>query len=64
MRRLMTITATGLLAIGVLAGPAAAMQPPGEPAQSNFGCVDGQDNPVAGHPGAAGIVDAAFRCAP
>lgn len=61
MRRLMTIAVTGALTLGVLAGPATAMQPPGEPAQDNFGCVNGEDNPVAGHPGAAGIVDAAGR---
>lgn len=66
MRRLMTIAATVALTLGVLAGPAAAMQPPGEPAQDNFGCVEDEngepvDNPVAGHPGAAGIVDAAGR---
>lgn len=61
MRRLMTIAATGALTLGVLAGPATAMQPPGEPAQDNFGCLDGEDNAVAGHPGAAGIVDAAGR---
>lgn len=61
MRRLTTIAAAGLLTLGALAGPAAAMQPPGEPAQDNFGCVNGEDNAVAGHPGAAGIVDAATR---
>lgn len=62
-RRLMTIAPTAALTLGVLAGPAAAMQPPGEPAQDNFGCVTDDegnlvDDPVAGHPGAAGIVDA------
>lgn len=55
------VAAAGALTLGVLAGPATAMQPPGEPAQDNFGCVDGQDNPVGGHPGAAGIADAAAR---
>lgn len=61
MGRLMTIAATGALTLGVLAGPATAMQPPGEPAQDNFGCLDGEDDPVAGHPGAAGIAAAAAR---
>lgn len=33
------------------------MQPPGEPAQDLFGCLEG--SPVPGHPGASGLVDAA-----
>ncbi len=39
------------------------MQPPGEPAQENFGCADGKDDPVNGHPGAPGIADATARVA-
>ncbi len=34
------------------------MQPPGEPARDRFGCVDGTDAAVAGHPGSAGLVEA------
>jgi hypothetical protein len=58
MRRILTMTAGTLLAIGMIAGPAWAMQPPGPGAKHHFGCADGEDNAVAGHPGAAGLVDA------
>lgn len=58
MRRMMTMMAGTLLAVGMTAGPALAMQPPGHGAQDHFGCVDGEDSAVAGHPGAAGLVDA------
>lgn len=53
------LSATLVLVLVSMAGPALAMQPPGEPAQERFGCVDGEDAAVAGHPGAAGLVDAA-----
>lgn len=59
MRKTTLLMATLLLTMA--AGPAAAMQPPGGPAQANFGCLDGQDNAVGGHPGAAGLVDATPR---
>lgn len=58
-RRRAAVVLTGALAaLGLLSGPALAMQPPGGPAQDRFGCVDGEDAAVAGHPGAAGLVDA------
>jgi hypothetical protein len=58
MRRIMTMIVGTLLAVGMTAAPALAMQPPGHGAQDRFGCVDGGDSAVAGHPGAAGLVDA------
>ncbi len=58
MKRLSTLLAATLLALGLSAGPALAMQPPGDGAQDNFGCVDGEDSAVAGHPGATGLGDA------
>ena len=58
MKRLSTWLAATVLALGLSAGPAVAMQPPGSGAQDNFGCADGEDEAVAGHPGAAGLVDA------
>ena len=57
MRRLIISLAAITAVLGLTAGPAAAMQPPGPPAQQHFGCPD----PVGGHPGAAGIVDATAR---
>ena len=52
MRRITTLLAALLMALGLTAGPAVAMQPPGEGAQDNFGCdEDGDDDPVGGHPG-------------
>ncbi len=47
MRRITTLLAALLLALGLSAGPALAMQPPGQGAQDNFGCP----NPIDGHPG-------------
>lgn len=61
MRKAAVLIAVITLLVAATAGTAVAMQPPGEPAQGNFGCVDGSDGPVGGHPGAAGIVDAATR---
>jgi hypothetical protein len=58
MRRILTMMAGTLLAGGMIAGPAWAMQPPGPGAEDHFGCADGEDSAVAGHPGAAGLVDA------
>lgn len=55
MRRTATMLATVSLSLATLAGPAVAMEPPGGGAQNNFGCVDGEDNAVAGHPGANGL---------
>lgn len=52
---------TTALALVTTAGSALAMQPPAESAEDLFGCVDGQDNAVAGHPGAEGLTDAAPR---
>jgi hypothetical protein len=54
VRRITTMFAAMLLAQAALAGPAVAMQPPGHGAQDRFGCLDGVDQPVAGHPGGAG----------
>ncbi len=55
MRRITTLLAAMLLALGLTAGPAIAMQPPGEGAQDNFGCEDGEvggeTDPIGGHPG-------------
>lgn len=58
MRAIAVLLGVVLLALGLLAAPAAAMQPPGEGAQGNFGCVNGRTSPVAGHPGAAGLLHA------
>jgi hypothetical protein len=58
MRRISTLLAATLLAIGMTASGASAMQPPGEAAQHLFGCLDGTDEAVAGHPGARGLVKA------
>lgn len=63
MRRKTTLFVTTVLALGALATPAAAMQPPGAPAQEHFGCLDGEDNAVGGHPGAAGLTHATPRVA-
>ena len=64
-RRTISLLAATLFALGMLAGPATAMQPPADAAADRFGCVVGEDgefsHPVLGHPGAAGIVDAHAR---
>lgn len=61
MRRLIgVLTSTSLALVATPAG-ALAMQPPGESAQHRFGCVDGESAAVAGHPGAAGLLDATPR---
>ena len=57
MRRITTLLAALLMALGLTAGPAVAMQPPGEGAKDNFTCDDEHGAP-GGHPGAAGLVDA------
>ena len=59
-RRLTLLVSATLFALGVLTGPALAMQPPAEAAADRFGCVEGDDGvekdaAVAGHPGAAGL---------
>lgn len=59
MRKLTTLFATTLTALTVTAAPGLAMQPPGEQDPTLFGCVDGATSPVAGHPGAVGLLDAA-----
>lgn len=61
MRRALVLLAAMVFSLAVMAGPALAMQPPGEAAQDNFGCVDGEGSAVAGHPGAEGLTDAAPR---
>lgn len=61
MRRISVLFVIALAAIGLAAVPAAAMQPPAAPAQEHFGCFEGDDDAVRGHPGAAGVVDAAGR---
>lgn len=58
MRRIPVLLAAMLFVLSTMAAPALAMQPPGGPAQEHFGCVDGEQNPVGGHPGAAGLVAA------
>lgn len=63
MRQLTMLFAMILVALALTAAPGLGMQPPGEPAQEHFGCVDGEDEAVAGHPGAAGLVDATPRVA-
>jgi hypothetical protein len=62
MRRFIVPLTAMLAAIGLATAPAlptSAMEPPGAPAQDRFGCPD----PISGHPGAAGIVDATARVA-
>jgi hypothetical protein len=59
MRRITVTIAALLLAMSVLSGSAFAMQPPAPQAHHLFGCPD----PVSGHPGAAGLVDATPRVA-
>lgn len=59
MRRITILFTALLFALTTSVGTAAAMQPPGEPAQERFGCVNG--SPVPGHPGANGIHDATIR---
>lgn len=61
MRRITTILTAMVLGLGLTAGNALAMEPPAEAAKHLFGCVDGQDSAVAGHPGARGLVDATPR---
>lgn len=63
MRARITLLAAALLTLGVTAGPALAFEPPAEAAKHRFGCVDGVDNAVAGHPGANGLVAAAPKVA-
>jgi regulator of protease activity HflC (stomatin/prohibitin superfamily) len=59
MRRTIIVFTALLFALAGMAGGAIAMQPPGgEQAQERFGCVDGTDDAVAGHPGAAGLLGA------
>lgn len=61
MRKISVLFAIVLAALGLAVVPATAMQPPGPPARDHFGCLDGVDDAVGGHPGAAGIVDATGR---
>jgi hypothetical protein len=63
MRRIIVLLAATLLALAMMTGPALAMQPPGHGAHDRFGCLDGVDEAVAGHPGAAGLVHATPRVA-
>jgi hypothetical protein len=58
MRRITTLLAATGATLALAGGPALAMQPPGHGAQGNFGCFEGANSPIAGHPGAAGLVDA------
>ena len=57
MRRIITLATATLFAIGMMAGPAAAFAPPEESSTPDdlFKCTDFLP---AGHPGAAGLVDA------
>jgi hypothetical protein len=53
MRRIITLLAGALLALGLTAGPALAFEPPGNQDPYLFGCDDdGNSHPVLGHPGA------------
>lgn len=58
VRRIMIAAAGAVTSLGLLAGPSLAMQPAGEPALERFGCVNGDDEAVGGHPGAAGLLHA------
>jgi hypothetical protein len=58
MRRAGALLVAMFLALAMMSGVAVAMQPPGSGAQDNFGCVDGEDQAVAGHPGAVGLLHA------
>lgn len=60
MPRIRVLIAATLLALASMAGPALAFQPPGAGAQDRFDCVESAPEglePVAGHPGAAGLYD-------
>ena len=62
MRRITAVLAATLLALSLLSGAAIAMEPPGKGAQDNVGCVDGEDDPIGGHPGSrGGLTDATFK---
>lgn len=71
MSRIAVLLTMMVLLLGLTAGGALAMEPPGEPAQDNFGCYyddEGElaEDPVLGHPGAhpgedRGIDSATFR---
>lgn len=63
MRKVAALLGTALAVLALAAAPAGAMQPPAEPAQHLFGCVDGEDAAVAGHPGANGLTHATPRVA-
>ena len=63
MRRILVTLAGLLLAMALTTGSALAMEPPGEPAQQHFGCIDGQTEPILGHPGAAGLSHATPKVA-
>ena len=63
MRRVCVLLTATLFAFAMLAGPALAMEPPGKGAQDNFGCLDGENNAVGGHPGAAGLTHATPKVA-
>ncbi len=58
MRRITILLTAMLVAWGTLGAPALAMEPAGEPAKKHFGCLDGENNAVGGHPGAAGLTHA------
>lgn len=58
MRRIAILLTAMLLALATFGGSALAMEPAGEPAKKHFGCLDGEDNAVGGHPGAAGLTHA------
>jgi hypothetical protein len=62
-RRARTVLIAGLMALGASGVSASAMEPPAPAAQERFGCVDGHDNAIGGHPGAAGLADAAPQVA-
>lgn len=51
MRRILIGTAAAALFVGLHGSAALAMQPQGNGAEGKFGCVDGESNPVGGHPG-------------
>ena len=65
MRRIIVLLATLLFTLGLMAGPATAMQPPGQGqgVDDNFPCTEEGEMPFDVHPGAAGLADATLLAA-
>lgn len=58
IHRTAATAAAGIAVLALGSGTVQAMEPPGEPAKEHFGCVNGDDDAVGGHPGAAGLTHA------